>query len=118
MKNIILLLAILIASSNLFKAHANELPAKARLLIFEAIGDYVYFEDEGYSRYPQNANDFTYTITDEFKIRVTGWSYSAWDMKKIGYDCLVNVNTRGIIMYPSHVEVEYCELENENWPHM
>ena len=118
MKNIILFITILIITSNLFHAKAYDISPKAKVLIFQAISEYVYFEDEGFERMPQNSEDFTFAVTNEFEIQIHGSSYSEWDMKKIDYHCVISINTRGMIESSKDFTLESCELENENWPYL
>lgn len=108
-----LILAILFVCG---AAQANDIPESAKKIIFEEIGMLVYFNDEGASRLPSKISDFTYNVEDEFLIRVKGNSYSDWDMKELSYDCLVQVNTRGLIKSSKDIEVS-CKVENENWPY-
>jgi hypothetical protein len=114
MKHIILLVAMLFV----IPTFAQELPVTAKELITDAIGEYVYFEDEGFERLPQGYEDFKFQVVDENKIIVTGKSLSEWDMKDIEYYCEINVLSRGLIEKAEDIEVDFCTLEDENWPHM
>ena len=114
MKNLLLIFAALTLS---LAASAQTLPESAKQIIFEAISEEVYFEDEGYTRLPKALNDFKFTQTDEFEFTVSGESFSDWDNKVIGYECLVTSLSRGIIKSTSDVDVS-CTLTGENWPHL
>jgi hypothetical protein len=97
-------------------SYAQELPLKAKEIIFDEISSMVAFEDEGLMRLPQKIEDFTFVFSDEFIISVSGESYSDWDQKMIGYQCQVKVLSRGMIESKNNVEIE-CELTGEHWPY-
>ena len=114
MKKLILILLTVNPFSS-FASSRIDFPESVKQIIFEEITANVFFEDEGFIREPSDLKDFTFTQVDEFVIRVTGDSYSDWDMKTIGYDCMVNVLTRGQIKSSKDIEVK-CSLTGENWP--
>ena len=97
-------------------SYAQELPLKAKEIIFDEISSMVFFEDEGLARAPQNIEDFSFIFSDEFLIVVSGESYSEWDQKMIDYQCEVKVLSRGMIESKNDVEIE-CELTGEHWPY-
>jgi hypothetical protein len=97
-------------------SYAQELPLKAKEIIFDEISSMVFFEDEGLVRAPQKIEDFTFLFSDEFIISVSGESFSDWDQKMIGYQCQVNVLSRGMIESNNDVEI-ICDLTGENWPY-
>lgn len=98
-------------------AQASEIPQSVKELFFDEIANLVFFEDEGFERAPQKLEDFTYTQTDEFEFSVTGKSFSEWDMKVIGYDCLITVLTREVPTSADDIQVD-CTLSDEHWPHL
>jgi len=118
MKNIILLIAILFAIPSFSNAQSLDLSVQSKEIIIDAIAEYVFFEDEGYVRAPQGIEDFQFQIVDENKIIVTGESLSDWDMQDIKYYCEIKVLSRGVIEKAQDIEIDFCQLENEHWPHM
>jgi hypothetical protein len=118
MKNMILVLAMAFALPAFSQDLSQDLSIEAKEMITEAIGEYVYFEDEGFERLPQSYADFKYELADENKIIVSGKSLSEWDMKEIEYNCEINVLSRGLIEKAEDIEVVSCTLEGEHWPHM
>lgn len=111
MKYLILLLVLVSGV-----VQAQDLPTEAKQVIFDEISSIVFFEDEGAVRAPTNVEDFEFTMTDEFTIRVQGKSYSDWDMKELSYDCSVELTTRGMIKSNKDINVT-CSVENEEWPY-
>jgi thermitase len=97
-------------------ANANELPQLAKKIIFQQIQEDIFFEDEGAVRAVRSIDDLQYKMTDEFRITVSGDSYSEWDRKKIHYDCEATVLTRGKIRTAKDVST-FCRISGENWPH-
>ncbi len=114
MKHIILMASILFA----LPSFSQELSLTAKQVITDAIGEYVYYEDEGFERLPQGQEDFKFEFQMENKIIVTGTSLSEWDMKEIEYYCEIKVKNDTLIETAEDVEVDFCKLEGEHWPHM
>ena len=110
MKNLMVLCLLLSGS-----AIADELSMKTKKIIFDEIAMSVFFEDEGIVRAPSKISDFTFSVTDENLILVSGDSYSAWDDKIIHYDCMVKVLSRGAILSAKDIDVK-CSMSGENWP--
>lgn len=98
----------------MMSAQANELSLEVKKIIFDEIVMDVYFEDDGYQRMPESISDLNFLVIDAKTIAVTGESYSAWDDKKINYDCTVKVLAEKI-MSGKDVLVK-CTSDNENWP--
>ncbi|MFZ4713436.1 MAG: hypothetical protein ACOYL6_06985 [Bacteriovoracaceae bacterium] len=109
----VMIFSLLLMSS---LAQASDISDSVKEIIFQEISDQVAFEDEGATRLPQNINDFSYVVEDEFNIRVIGKSYSDWDMKELDYNCLVEVQTRKEITKSEDIIVT-CKIQNENWPY-
>ncbi len=97
-------------------AGAAELPEAAKQIIFEQIQEDIFFEDEGLVRSVKSMDDLHFKQRDEFKIRISGDSYSRWDQKKIHYDCEATILTRGAIQTKNDVST-LCRMTGENWPH-
>jgi hypothetical protein len=102
---------------SLASAVKAEVPAKLKIILLDAVAEEVFFEDEGYVRAPQKIEDFTFNQVDEFEFSIQGSSYSEWDDKIIGYDCVATALTRGIIQKTQDLKVS-CTLTDENWPHL
>lgn len=89
---------------------------RVKSIVYEAIIEETYFEDEGYKRMLEE-KAFTHTIVKETEtgmlIRSVGTGYSAWDDKEIKISCDVEINS-----YECAPEVTTinCSIENENWP--
>jgi thermitase len=97
-------------------AGANELPLAAKKIIFDQIQEDIFFEDEGLVRSVKSMDDLRFRQSDEFKIRISGDSYSVWDQKVIHYDCDATILTRGMIRTKNDVST-LCRMTGENWPH-
>ena len=94
-----------------------EVPAKLKVILLEAVAEEVFFEDEGYERAPQKLEDFSFLQIDEFDFSIKGRSFSEWDDKVIGYDCVATALTREIIEKTSDLTIT-CTLSDENWPYL
>jgi hypothetical protein len=110
-----ILLALATLTLSLAATAQSELPKSVKTLIFDDITRQVYFEDDGYKRMPQSMDDFIYTQTDESTFTVKGTSFSEWDNKDIGYDCVVEILVRGIPKTTKDINVT-CEFSGMNWP--
>jgi hypothetical protein len=116
MKNIILIMTVVFALPSF--AQDFQFNVQAKEIITEAIGEHVYYEDEGFERLPQGQEDFKFNLVEKNKIIVTGKSLSEWDMQDIEYYCEINILSDGLIEKIEDIEVDFCTLEGENWPYM
>ncbi|MBU6154758.1 MAG: S8 family serine peptidase [Bdellovibrionales bacterium] len=110
-----LTLGIFLVFSSL-SSQAAELPLSARKIIFDQIQEDIFFEDEGLTRSVQNLRDLQFKLVDESKIMISGDSYSAWDQKRVHYECESEVLVRGVIRSDEDVSTT-CQMTGENWPH-
>ncbi len=113
-----LLLLLLLTGFTVQASEASPLSQETKELIFDAITQYVYFEDDGFERTPQRLDDFIFTIVDDLTVRAVGISYSIWDVKDIGYFCDITVSTDSSRGNSKTISVKSCSLEGENWPHL
>lgn len=89
----------------------KELSSEAKQLVYDAIVNYVYAEEEGRIRAPQNVSDFRYHYLSSEKVLVFGSSFSPMDQKVITYKCDIDVIGRGIIESVYDFEIASCDLK-------
>lgn len=108
-------LILIVSFFSLAATAKAEVSPKLKAVLFEAISQNVYFEDEGLVRSPEKLEDFTFDQVDEFLFEINGDSYSAWDGKVIGYRCVARALSSKEIKSAQDVVVN-CTLIDENWP--
>lgn len=111
MKAIAILIFGFIFFSSVSYAEEMAISPLAKKLIFKAIAEHVYLEEQGLARVPQKASDFEYTVTAPETIVVAGKSFSPLDNKKIQYHCEIEVLGRGTIESEYDFEITYCDLK-------
>lgn len=115
MKKLLALLALTYIAYGAQAQTQSDFSLDQKAVMVEAIGRYVYFEDEGYERYPANIADFSFELNDGVII-ASGRSFSDWDDKEIDYYCEIRIESLES-MQSENIDL-WCELEGENWPHL
>ena len=113
MKNLLIFLSLFF----LMSVAQAEVTPKIKAILFKAIAENVYFEDDGLIRAPEKLEDFAFEQVQKSLFEINGDSYSAWDGKVIGYRCIARSLRKTGIKSTQDIEMS-CTLIDENWPHL
>jgi len=112
MKLFFFLFAVTVSSTLL----AQDIHPDIKKVVFDQVVADIFFEDEGLTREPK-MEDLKFETIDKNLIRISGSSYSAWDVKEIFYDCQALIESRTFVPKKEEVSVT-CSLQGEGWPYV